>query len=66
MERDIENLKVIFGRLLDCLEDGRARIAELFYDELSEHEGELPEYEYRVRVDFVTSERFALRLPGVP
>jgi hypothetical protein len=58
-----ENCKVILRRALELLERDKGHVTSYRYDEVSAHEGELAEYEYRFDVEMVTSERFALRLP---
>jgi hypothetical protein len=64
-ERKVENVvprdngKPLLRRAMRLVDSGKGNAEVLGYDELSEHEGELPEYEYRFEVYMVTTERFA-------
>jgi hypothetical protein len=49
-------------RFLEFLEDGRGEVTALGFDEMCEHEGELPEYPYRMSIQMTASERLNLRL----
>jgi hypothetical protein len=64
LEATTEDCRVMLRRALELLESGKGYVPSFSYDERSEHEGELAEYDYRFEVEMVTSERFALRLPN--
>jgi hypothetical protein len=55
----VVNGKPLLRRATRLVESGKGTAEVLSYDELSEHEGELPEYEYRFEVYIATTERLA-------
>jgi hypothetical protein len=63
---DTEQGIAMLRRFLEYLEDGRGEVTAFSFDEDCEHEGDLPEYPYRMSLSMTATERLRLRLPGIP